>query len=300
MAMKVNGITKVFGNLIAVKNLSFEIKEGEVLGLVGQNGAGKSTAFKMILDFIKPDSGKIIYDLKQNNKLDLDNIGYLPEERGLYLDMTIQQQVLYFAELHNYDKKLVIKELPSWLKKLEVKGDEKTLIKNLSKGNQQKVQIITTLIHKPKLVILDEPFSGLDPVNIKILIQLVKKLKAQGALIIFSSHNMQNVTEVSDKILMLVDGQAKLYGPINEIRSRFEKNKVYFEGIFSKINVKSFDKLIDIEDDFPGKILTFKSEESAKKAIQRVKNMPELSGYRLLEPSLDDIFNQIIKEQIHA
>ena len=259
--LKVKGITKKFSNVTAVKQLSFEVNPGEVIGLVGQNGAGKSTTFKMVLNFIAPDAGAItINSQKLNNKF-LDNIGYLPEERGLYLDMTIKQQVLYFAQLHNYSKEKASQELPLWLEKLSVKGTERTLIKYLSKGNQQKVQLITTLIHKPKLVILDEPFSGLDPVNIGLLIKVVKQLKQDGVAVIFSSHNMNNVTAVSDKILMLVNGEQRLYGPINQIRSQFEKNKVYLEGIFDHLSPINFNGVLHQKNDYPGKVLTFNSEK---------------------------------------
>ena len=244
--LKIKGVTKKFSHLTAVKNLSFEVEQGEVIGLVGQNGAGKSTTFKMILNFLSPDAGEITINSKKLRNDFLDNIGYLPEERGLYLDMTIKQQVLYFAQLHNYSKAKASEELPNWLDRLAVKGTERTLIKNLSKGNQQKVQLITTLIHKPKIVILDEPFSGLDPVNISLLIKVVKQLKKEGAAVIFSSHNMNNVTEVSDKILMLVNGEQKLYGPINQIRSKFAKNKVYLEGIFNEMQPTDFCGVIQI------------------------------------------------------
>lgn len=294
--LKINNISKRFSNVLAVKNLSFEVKQGEVVGVVGQNGAGKSTTFKIILNFISPDTGEITINSQKLKSKFLDNIGYLPEERGLYLDMTIKQQVLYFAQLHNYSKAKASRELPNWLEQLAVKGTERTLIKNLSKGNQQKVQLITTLIHKPKIVILDEPFSGLDPVNISLLIKVVKQLKEAGTAVIFSSHNMNNVTEVSDKVLMLVDGEQKIYGPINQIRSKFEKNKIYLEGIFNTLSPSDFPGVLNQKDDFPGKVLTFDSEENARKAIKIAKAEPSLTGYRLLEPTLDDIFRKIIKE----
>lgn len=294
--LKINNISKRFSNVLAVKNLSFEVKQGEVVGVVGQNGAGKSTTFKMILNFISPDTGEITINSQKLKSKFLDNIGYLPEERGLYLDMTIKQQVLYFAQLHNYSKAKASRELPNWLEQLAVKGTERILIKNLSKGNQQKVQLITTLIHKPKIVILDEPFSGLDPVNISLLIKVVKQLKEAGTAVIFSSHNMNNVTEVSDKVLMLVDGEQKIYGPINQIRSKFEKNKIYLEGIFNTLSPSDFPGVLNQKDDFPGKVLTFDSEENARKAIKIAKAEPSLTGYRLLEPTLDDIFRKIIKE----
>ena len=180
---------------------------------------------------------------------------------------------------------------------LSVKGNEKTKIKNLSKGNQQKVQLITSLIHRPKLVILDEPFSGLDPVNIELLIETVKKLKKNGTAVIFSSHNMKNVAEVSDKILMIVNGKPRLYGPINEIRGRFGKTKIYLEGVFDDLSIGELSGALEASDDYPGKIITFDSEKHAKSAIMYARKFPSLQGYRLLPPTLDDIFRLVIKKE---
>src|SRR5699024_9520590 len=191
--LSLQNVFKTFDNQKAVSNLSFNLKKGETLGLVGQNGAGKSTTFKMILNFINPDSGKILFDNHKLSSNDLDFIGYMPEERGLYLDMTIEQQVVYFAALHNYPKNKTIQNLDYWMNKLSVNGNNKSKIKTLSKGNQQKVQLITSFIHQPRLLILDEPFSGLDPVNTENLIAAIMELKKRGITIIFSSHNMQNV-----------------------------------------------------------------------------------------------------------
>lgn len=297
MMLKVEEITKKFHGLVAVNNLSFQVNQGEVVGLVGQNGAGKSTTFKMILNFLTPDAGEITVNSQKTNEKILDMIGYLPEERGLYMDMTIREQVLYFASLHNYDLSKAKVEIPKWLDKLSVKGSEKTLVKNLSKGNQQKVQLITALIHHPKLVILDEPFSGLDPVNIGLLIEVVNQLKQEGTAIIFSSHNMKNVSKVSDKLLMLVNGSRKLYGPISQIKSQFGKTKVYLEGVFNDLPLNTFEGLIKVEEDYPGKILTFDNEKNAKLAIYKAKNISSLQGFRLLPPTLDDIFKLIISKE---
>lgn len=183
--MSLQNVSKTFDNQMAVSNLSFNLKKGETLGLVGQNGAGKSTTFKMILNFITPDSGKILFDKHKLLYKDLDFIGYMPEERGLYLDMTIEQQVVYFAELHNYPKNKTLQNLSYWMDKLNVKGNNKSKIKTLSKGNQQKVQLITSFIHQPRLLILDEPFSGLDPVNTENLIAAIIELKKEELQLFF-------------------------------------------------------------------------------------------------------------------
>ncbi|MEO5290824.1 ATP-binding cassette domain-containing protein [Limosilactobacillus sp. WILCCON 0050] len=296
--LKVDNVTKRFGQLMAVEKLSFSVNRGEVLGIVGQNGAGKSTTFKMILNFLVPDQGRITIDNRELDEKILNKIGFLPEERGLYFNMSIKEQILYFARLHAYNGKQAERELPFWMNALAVKGNEETLIKDLSKGNQQKVQLITALIHHPQLVILDEPFSGLDPVNIGLLIEIVKKLRQEGAAVIFSSHNMKNVSEVSDKILMLVDGKQRLYGPINEIRAAFGRNKVYLEGVFNDIAIERITGVEKIVDDYPGKIITFDSERHARDVVDLAKQCDSLQGYRLLPPTLDDIFCMITESEV--
>lgn len=297
--MSLQNVSKTFDNQMAVSNLSFNLKKGETLGLVGQNGAGKSTTFKMILNFITPDSGKILFDKHKLSYKDLDFIGYMPEERGLYLDMTIEQQVVYFAELHNYPKNKTLQNLSYWMDKLNVKGNNKSKIKTLSKGNQQKVQLITSFIHQPRLLILDEPFSGLDPVNTENLIAAIIELKKRGTTIIFSSHNMQNVEQISDKVLMLVDGITKLNGSVNEIKDSFPKDCIYLEGNFNNDIINSFNGINNISPSYPGFILKFDTEKNARLAIQNLKNnyYNQTDGFRILLPSLDNIFKKVITQE---
>lgn len=297
--LSLQNVSKTFDKQVAVSNLSFSLKEGETLGLVGQNGAGKSTTFKMILNFLTPDSGKILFDNHKLSTKDLNFIGYMPEERGLYLDMTIEQQVVYFAALHNYPKNKTLQNLDYWMDKLSVKGNNKSKIKTLSKGNQQKVQLITSFIHQPRLLILDEPFSGLDPVNTENLIAAIMELKKRGTTIIFSSHNMQNVEQVSDKILMLVNGVTKLNGSVNEIKDSFPKNHVYLEGQFDDKTINSFSGLENVSSSYPGFILEFDTEKNARLAIKNLKNSyyDQITGFSLLLPSLDSIFKKVIAQE---
>ncbi|WP_396427491.1 ABC transporter ATP-binding protein [Limosilactobacillus fermentum] len=295
--LTVTQVSKSFGDLTAVNDLSFHVNRGEALGLVGQNGAGKSTTFKMLLNFLTPDTDTITFDGQPISESLLNRLGFLPEERGLYMDMTIKDQVTYFAKLHNYPTTKVTQELPGWLRRLNVKGNEKTVIKNLSKGNQQKVQLITALIHQPELVILDEPFSGLDPVNVALLIDLVNQLKRSGTAIIFSSHNMKNVADVSDRLLMIVNGQRKLYGPISQLQGQMTRKKVYLEGIFDQVAPTDFQGVQRVDDEYPGKVLTFATEAAAKEAVDFAQTIPTLSGYRLLPPTLDDIFKETIQKE---
>ena len=222
-------LNKTFGSLTAVDDVSFTIKEGEILGMIGQNGAGKTTTFRLILDFLTSDSGEVLWNGRPLTKADYDIIGYLPEERGLYPKVTIEDQLIYFGRLRGKSKKEVKPLIDMWMEKFKVKGKKTDKVKSLSKGNQQKVQLIATLLHEPKLVILDEPFSGLDPVNAGILEEGIKELRQQGACVIFSSHNMNNVEEICDHLLMLRDGSVVLKGTVKEIREQFGRTKLFLE-----------------------------------------------------------------------
>ncbi|MBM6613325.1 ABC transporter ATP-binding protein [Desemzia sp. RIT804] len=258
-------LKKTFGPLTAVDDVSFTINEGEILGMIGQNGAGKTTTFRLILDFLTSDSGEILWNGRPLTKADYNIIGYLPEERGLYPKVTIEDQLIYFGRLRGKSKKEVKPLIDMWMEKFKVKGKKTDKVKSLSKGNQQKVQLIATLLHEPKLVILDEPFSGLDPVNAGILEEGIKELRQQGACVIFSSHNMNNVEEICDHLLMLRDGAVVLKGPVKEIREQFGRTKLFLETPMSQQelnelpgveNVKKTNEgiyLLDLEDASYGK-----------------------------------------------
>lgn len=232
--LEAKNLKKSFGDLTAVNDVSFTIKQGEILGMIGQNGAGKTTTFRLILDFLTADSGEILWNGKPLTKEDYNIIGYLPEERGLYPKVTIEDQLIYFARLRGKTKKEVKPLIDMWMEKFQVKGKKTDKVKSLSKGNQQKVQLIATLLHNPKLVILDEPFSGLDPVNAGLLEAGIKELKDRGACVIFSSHNMNNVEEICDHLLMLRDGSSVLKGTVKEIREQFGRTKLFLETTMSQ------------------------------------------------------------------
>lgn len=227
--LEARNLTKTFGPLTAVDDVSFTIKEGEILGMIGQNGAGKTTTFRLILDFLTADKGEVLWNGKPLTKLDYDIVGYLPEERGLYPKVTIEDQLIYFARLRGKKKKDIQPLIDVWMEKFQVKGKKTDKVKSLSKGNQQKVQLIATLLHDPKLVILDEPFSGLDPVNAGLLEEGIKELREKGACVIFSSHNMNNVEDICDHLLMLRDGKVVLNGTVREIREQFGRTKLFLE-----------------------------------------------------------------------
>lgn len=227
--LELTGITKSFGGQVAVADESFTVAPGEIMGLIGQNGAGKTTTFRMVLGFIRPDQGEVRWAGKPIAQIDRDIIGYLPEERGLYPKMTVADQVQFFGQLHGMSKAQVAAALPEWMARFEVKGKPTDKVKDLSKGNQQKVQLICALIFQPRLLILDEPFSGLDPVNASLLEDGIHALQQSGAAIIFSSHDMSNVEALSDHLVMLKNGHTVLSGTVAAIREAYGRTRITLE-----------------------------------------------------------------------
>ncbi|KRL05626.1 ABC transporter ATP-binding protein [Liquorilactobacillus oeni] len=224
--LEVKGLYKSFGTKEVLKGVSFEAETGKITGLVGKNGAGKTTIFHSILNFVE-STGQISFSGVPITKETYQKIGYLPEERSLMPKLTVFDQVRFLANLKGLSTAVVRKRLAWWLERLQVKGKAEDKIKSLSKGNQQKVQLICTLIHKPQLIILDEPFSGLDPVNTDLLKQIILEEKKHGAVIIFSDHDMTNVEELCDDLVMVNDGQIVLNGDIQSIRESFGLTRIF-------------------------------------------------------------------------
>ena len=230
--LTVQNLYKSFGSNVAVNNVSFELEPGQILGMIGRNGSGKTTIFRIILDFLSSENdGKVLWNHEPMSKQLYHVVGYLPEERGLYEKLTIGQQISYFARLRGMDEQVIQEKTDYWMNKFQVKGKVTDKILTLSKGNQQKVQLISTLIHEPKLLILDEPFSGLDPVNADLLMAGILELKEKGSAIIFSSHNMNNVEELCDKLVMIHDGDQLLYGTVEEVREQFGRTRLFIESL---------------------------------------------------------------------
>ncbi|MDR2661096.1 MAG: ATP-binding cassette domain-containing protein [Lactobacillaceae bacterium] len=288
--LEVKNITKKFGNFIAVEDESFKIDDGKILGLIGQNGAGKSTTFKMILNFLKPDQGEIFWNGQKISDPTLDEIGFLPEERGIDVNLTAEQQILFFAELHGLKRKEVQGKIDDWFTRFDVRGKKTDKIKKFSKGNQQKIQIIATLIHNPKLLILDEPFSGLDPVNTSLFLNEIKIAAKNGASVIFSSHDMGNVSEISDDILMLIKGKAVLSGDINQVRSSFGRTQLYLESPISNDELRKINGVLDISNHELGRIIRLADEKTGEKIFKLVTKNGFIPAFSLQPPTLDEIF----------
>lgn len=291
--LEAKNLKKSFGDLTAVNDVSFTIKQGEILGMIGQNGAGKTTTFRLILDFLTADSGEVLWNGKPLTKEDYNVIGYLPEERGLYPKVTIEDQLIYFARLRGKTKKEVKPLIDMWMEKFQVKGKKTDKVKALSKGNQQKVQLIATLLHDPKLVILDEPFSGLDPVNAGLLEAGIKELKDRGACVIFSSHNMNNVEEICDHLLMLRDGSAVLKGTVKEIREQFGRTKLFLETTMSQQELSELPGVKNIQLSKDGVYMIDLEDASYGESIfNTVTQNGYIPTFSQQPPTLEEIFKK--------
>ena len=289
--LEIKNLKKTFGELTAVDDVSFTIPDGQILGMIGQNGAGKTTTFRLILNFLTADSGEILWNGRPLQKTDYDVIGYLPEERGLYPKVSIEDQIIYFAQLRGKSKKEIKPQIDKWMEKFQVKGKKTDKIKSLSKGNQQKVQLIATLIHQPKLVILDEPFSGLDPVNAELLEAGIKELKKQGACVIFSSHNMNNVEEICDNLIMLKNGKMVLDGTVREIREQYGRKKLFLETPISIDELRMLPGVIKAETTKEGlKVIDLESPENGKAIFEKVTQNGYITTFSQQPPTIEEIF----------
>ncbi|EXJ23682.1 ABC transporter, ATP-binding protein [Alkalibacterium sp. AK22] len=295
--LEVKNLNKTFGELTAVEAVSFSIKPGEIMGLIGQNGAGKTTTFRLILDLLTPDQGEVLWKDQFLSKQMFNTIGYLPEERGLYPKVSIEDQILYFAQLRGRKKADIRPQIDEWLKRFDVKGKKTDKVKTLSKGNQQKVQLICTLIHEPELIILDEPFSGLDPVNADLLEAGIKAAQKRGACIIFSSHNMNNVEELCDSLIMLKDGKQVLNGSVHAIRQKFGRTKLFLESDLTTDELLAFPGVQFVKKNREGIDVVHLSEESKGQAIfDAATAQGYIPTFSQQPPTLEEIFKKMAGE----
>lgn len=288
--LEVKRLNKSFGQMQAVNDLSFQIEDGQILGLIGQNGAGKTTTFRMILGLMQADQGEVLWNGEPIGPKHQNLIGYLPEERGLYPKETVEHQIIYFGNLRGIPAPKLKQEVDAWLEKFAVKGKKSDKIKSLSKGNQQKVQLITTLIHRPKLVILDEPFSGLDPLNADIMKQAILELKKAGACVIFSSHNMANVEELCDQLLMIKDGKEVLAGMVTDIRESFGRIKVFLEAQVTLAELEALPYVEKVKEKQKLFEVTLTTPEAGKELFKFALKDDYIATFSQQPLSLEEIF----------
>ncbi len=291
--LTVKNLTKSFGNNIAVDNISFDVEDGTILGIIGQNGSGKTTLFRLILDFLTPENGgQVLWNHEPIDEAMQNHIGYLPEERGLYEDMTVEDQIILFSELRGANPQETREKIDEWMTRFGVKGEKTDKVNTLSKGNQQKVQVIATLIHEPKLIILDEPFSGLDPVNADLLKQGILELRDTGSCIIFSSHNMANVEEICDTMLMIHHGNPVLSGTVHEVRNTFGRIHLYIET--DRWSQEQLEQLEGVEEvrieDINYYKLILKDESFGPALFKTITDGEYIANFNQTPPSLEEIF----------
>ena len=295
MGLKIKNVSKHFGEKLAVDNISFEMNEPGVFGLLGTNGAGKTTTIRMMLGILKKDVGEISWNGKQVERKNV-NFGYLPEERGIYPKIKIYDQLMYFAELKGMKKEEATKEIDYWMKRLKVEEYKEMQAEKLSKGNQQKIQFITAILHNPELIVLDEPFSGLDPVNTELLKEVILELVEKGKYIIMSSHQMTSIEEFCSNVVIINRGKTVLKGNLKEIKDTYPATKLEIsvkqniEEDIEKIGMK-IEKNIDNNYE-----IEIKNEEQAHTLMKNLVNKNIIiDKFELKKPSLNDIFIEKVK-----
>lgn len=290
MGLKLENVSKTFGRKKVVDDISINLNKPSVFGLLGTNGAGKTTTIRMLLGIIKKDSGVITWNGKEVSRKSV-NFGYLPEERGVYPKVKIMDQLLYFAELKGMKKDDALKSIEYWAKKLKIEEYLEMTAEKLSKGNQQKVQFLTAVIHDPELVVLDEPFSGLDPVNTEILKNAIIDLVKKGKYIIMSAHEMHTIQEFCSDIVILNKGKTVLKGNLKDIRNSYDANRVEIETSESiKSIIKELKLKVENEHDNNYTILINSEDEGHKLLKAVIKEKIEVTRFEIMRPTLNDIF----------
>lgn len=292
--LKVSHISKSYDDIQAVDHLSFEVKEGEIFGLLGVNGAGKTTTFRMIVGLLEKDQGEITLNGKKIDYSLTDKIGFMTEERSLLLKLSVKEQVYYYGTLKGMKKEKIEKELDYWLDRLHISEFKNKRLKELSKGNQQKVQFITSIINRPKLLILDEPFTSLDPFNVSLLVDILNEFSKAGTIVIFSSHRMEHVELFCKRLAILVQGKSVLEGDLKEIKKNYRKKNIHIRG---DIVEKDFSDLVGIEklqSTSDEVIVTITDETYIQSVFDIVKNKNNITKFEVEDPSLDEIFVSIV------
>jgi ABC-2 type transport system ATP-binding protein len=292
-AVEVSKVSKSFGEVAAVRDVSFAVESGEVFGLIGPNGAGKTTVIRMLMEIIKPDSGEIRIFGEPLQESTKNRIGYLPEERGLYRKLTIRESLFYLAALKGASPSVTRDRAKEFLERTGMLPHQNKKIEELSKGMAQIIQFITTILHNPELVVLDEPFYGLDPINTKLIKELIAELKRQGKTIILSTHMMNEVEELCDRILMINKGQAVLYGELAEIKSRYRQNSVFIEAEGELGLIKG---IVRIQNHGSYQELLLDGKTSPQEILATlVSRNIVLNRFEVATPPLSEIFVQVAR-----
>jgi len=297
-----NNITKVFSTTKALSDVSISVKKQSIFGLLGPNGAGKTTLLRIINQITAPDTGEIFLDGRKMKASDVSQIGYLPEERGLYKKMKVGEQSVYLAQLKGMSRHDAVRNLKMWFSRFEITDWWNKKIEELSKGMQQKIQFITTVVHKPGLLIFDEPFSGFDPINANLLKQEILKLRDEGATIIFSTHNMGSVEELCDHIALINKSVKIVDGPTDEIREHYKSNifEINYKGDFNDVNnsLGNQYKILEHAENKKGNriLIQYPENGSNNQLISEIMRAAEILTFNEIIPGMNDVFIKAVQE----
>lgn len=295
MILSIQQVSKRYENHLALNQINLDIPEGQIFGLLGPNGAGKTSLIRIINQITAPDEGEVLFNGEPLSQKHIEQIGYLPEERGLYKKMKVGDQLVYLARLKGLSKDEALTRLKDWFIKLDIKDWWNKPVEDLSKGMQQKTQFISTVVHRPKLLILDEPFSGFDPINANMLKDEILQLKAEGTSILFSTHRMESVEELCDGIALINHAEVVLTGEKNEIQNQFKKNEFQVEYLGEwKENWMNFHVLVNESN-----LATIKLNEgiSTNAALAELIQSTQVLAFKEIIPSFNDIFIQVVENQ---
>ena len=288
--LKVENITKYYGDNLAVDNLSFEVKDGEIFGLLGVNGAGKTTTFRMILGLLDRNNGEITLDGKKIDYSITDTIGFLTEERSLLLKLTVKEQAIYYGVLKGMNEEEILNKLDYYLDRFGISEYKNRKIKELSKGNQQKVQFICAILNEPKLLILDEPFSGLDPLNVEQFMEVIREFKKKGSSIIFSSHRMEHVEMFCEKLVILVKGKSVLSGNLKQIKKDYGKKNIVVDADIDINELKKVKGVEDVIKESSEYIVKIESDDYVDEVFKYIKKCKNVRKFNVEDASLNEIF----------
>ena len=296
MILSIQNVVKTYGTYTAVDHVSFEMPRGCVFGMLGPNGAGKTSLIRMITTITAPDSGIIVLEGEKLNSRTPEKIGYMPEERGLYKKMKVGEQLLYLAQLKGLTKAQALKEIDHWLTKFDIRDWWNKKVEDLSKGMQQKIQFIATVVHKPPLLILDEPFTGLDPINTNLIKDEIAQLNAAGTSIIFSTHRMESVEEMCDYIVLINRGKNVLYGEVEAIKNEYKENlyKVDYAGELPP----GFTEHFPVKKQNANAVIVQVADEAASTDLLRylVQHNVRVRGFNEILPTFNEIFIKRVGE----
>ena len=295
--LKVENVTKYYGSFRAVHNLSFEIHEGEIFGLLGVNGAGKTTTFRMILGLLDKTEGIITLNDKPIDYTVTDNIGFLTEERSLLPEKTVLEQAIFYCALKGLSKEETEKRLDKYLEEFKVSEYKNKKIKELSKGNQQKIQFIITILPEPKLLILDEPFSGLDPINAEMFKKEILRLKKNNTMIIFSSHMMEHVEYFCDSLVILVNGETVLEGKLTKIKKDFRKKNIKVKADINEEEILKIKGVLEIEKNKDEYTIKIEDESIVDSVFKKISKCENVNKFVVEEPTLNEIFVSKVGEE---